>query len=388
LARAKLAAFALLTIASGICVQVACLPDLDRTPLPAAAEAGPVVLPKNACGDGFIDTTAPAGSLPDGGVAYEECDPGAGGAVAGCTDGCRLTCDGGVVDPRTQHCYFALSPQTHENDAVGACGPFRAHVATFVSDDEVALVRDAGFGSFWVGLSYVSSLAGYQSVEVVNGEPGWNYPSNGPVCAGCYARIDPTSFPYFPPLGPDAATPDPLDCVTSADGGAWTAVPCNSPPPSPQTLCEREPPGSRASVCNGGICVTLAATSKKYIYVPTETAADDARTFCRSLANGNLVLFDTREEREELVRELARFIGPGEEVDFWIGIAAGEGGGFVWDDGKPETARPSAWGFDAGAASTSARAFVSVQGKNPIDQGLAHADPGTSSYPFVCEYGP
>jgi hypothetical protein len=364
------------------------LPDIDRTPLQSAAEAGPAVTPKNPCGDGFIDPTAATGQLADGAPTFEECDPGAGGAIAGCTDTCKLTCDGGVLDPKTKHCYFALAPQQLENESVGACGPLRAHVATFASDNEVALVRDAGFSSFWVGLSYVSSLAGYQSVEVVNGEPGWNYPSNGAVCTGCYANIDPTSFPYFPPLGPDAATPDPLDCVVSADGGAWSALPCNSPPPSPQTLCEREPPGSRAIACNGGICVTLAATSKKYLYVPTESAADDARAFCQSLPSGNLVLLDSREEREGLVRELARFIGPGEEVDFWIGLGVGEAGAFLWDDGRTESARPSAWAIDAGAPGASARAFIAVQGKNPIDQGLAHVDVASSTYPFVCEYGP
>ena len=363
-------------IATGV-AEVACLPDPDR----AAADAGntPDARTPGACGDGFIDPSI------DG--SAEECDPGAsGGDTPGCSPSCRVQCDGGVIDPVTKHCYFRLSRTTAESDGRSACGSMqlRSHVVTFAGDDEVGFIADAGFApGFWVGLNYFGSHLGYLSEGDSNGEPGWNYPSNSAACPGCYARTGSTTDSYFPPLGAEGG-PMP-ECVYADSLTEWHHSPCSGAPPR-DTLCEREPPGTRATVCNGGICITVAQTqgTKRYLFVPSDTTADDAKGSCEALS-GSLVLFDTREEREQLTREIAKYTG---EVgaSFWVGLAANAAGAYVWEDGKPDSARPSLFGIDAGVATPGARVFVSLRTTDPIDKGLGHADVPQSLHTYVCQY--
>ena len=378
-ARVPFAAFAtvgtvcLASIASGL-VHVACLPDADRSPL--ETEAGPAPAALRACGDGFVDPAV------DGSV--EECDPGDAAGAPGCSSTCRVVCEGGVIDPATRHCYFRLPPESSELGAVSACGDrgLRAHVVTFASDDEAAFIEDAGFLGYWVGLTYAGDLLGYKSASYASGEPGWSYPANSAACPGCYARTGDAASAYFAPLGPDGGTPE---CVFAATSEAWRSSPCGAPAPR-DTLCEREPPGTRAAVCNGGICITLAKTQgkKRYLFAPSEATADDARGSCDSLG-GHLVLLDTREEREQLSREIARVAGD-DGASFWVGLAATDAGTYVWDDGQPESARPPVFGIDAGALSSAGRVFVSLRGTNPIDQGLGHADVPQSMHTYVCQY--
>lgn len=354
---------------------IACLPDVDRSPLHPDSGSTPSVTLVRTCGDGFIDPAL------DGSV--EECDPGEAGVVPGCSAECRVVCEGGVIDPVTKHCYFRLPPQGAENDAVNACGSQqRAHVVTFASDDESAFVTDAGFRGYWVGLTYAGNLLGYQSAGFSAGEPGWNFPANSAACPGCYARTGTDKSSYFAPLGPDGGTPD---CVYADSPQAWRHASCSGVMPR-DTVCEREPPGSRAAVCNGGICITLPKTQgqKRYLFVPTDTAADDARVSCESLG-GHLVIFDSREEREQLSREIYRTTGD-DGTTFWVGLSATDAGGYAWDDGQPETARPPLFGIDAGTTLSGARVFVALRGTNPVDQGLGHADVPASTHTYVCQY--
>ncbi len=364
-------------LAIGI-AQVACLPDPDRAQL----DAGPTPDAKapGACGDGFIDSTT------DG--SAEECDPGQAGKDNGCSPSCRVLCAGGVIDPVTKHCYFRLPQKTtSEGDARKAC-KLPGHVITFVSDNEVAFLADAGFSSgFWIGLSYFGGQLGYQSDDNSSGEPGWIYPTNSAACPGCYARTGSDASAYFPPLGPDAGILP--ECVYAASLTEWHHSPCNITPQQDggeahDTLCEREPPGTRATVCNGGICITVAQTQKRYLFVPSDTSADDAKSSCEALS-GNLVLFDSREEREQLAREIAKYTGD-EGASFWVGLAAGANGTYTWDDGKAEAARPPLFGIDAGTPTPGARVFISLRPTDPIDIGLGHADVPQSLHTYVCEY--
>ncbi len=353
--------------------QVACLPNPDRAPLDAGQT--PDAKAPGACGDGFIDPAI------DG--SAEECDPGLTSKDNGCSPSCRVECKGGVIDPLTKHCYFRLQKNTSEGDGRNACKlPYGGHVVTFASDDEVAFLADAGFSSgFWIGLAYFGGQLGYQSDDNASGEPGWIYPKNSAACPGCYARTGSDASAYFPPLD-GSVTPD---CVYAASLTEWHHSPCNGAQPL-DTLCEREPPGTRATVCNGGICITVAQTqsTKRYLFVPSDTTADDAKSSCEALA-GTLVLFDTREEREQLAREIARYTGD-EGASFWVGLAANAAGTYTWDDGKSESARPPLFGIDAGAPSPGARVFISLRPTDPIDIGLGHADVPQSQHTYVCQY--
>jgi hypothetical protein len=149
------------------------------------------------------------------------------------------------------------------------------------------------------------------------------------------------------------------------------------------TLCEREPPGSRATACNGGICITVAQTTKRYLFVPSDTTADDAKTSCVSLG-GNLVILESREEREQLAREIAQYTGM-DGATFWVGLAADGTGNLVWDDNAAAT-RPSLFGIDAGIAAPNARVFISLGASDPIDRGLGHLDDANNLHPYVCQY--
>jgi len=357
--------------------ELGCLPDPDRPTSDAGTDTGSTIAAR-ACGDGFIDPTLEAGA--------EECDPGLRGGP-GCTPSCKVECNGGMIDPVTKHCYFRVGRNDSEQGASTACGQTQGHVITFVSDNEVGFIADAGLANvgnmpsqFWVGLSFVSKYLGYQSDSYGNGEPGWNYPDLSAACPGCYARTGSDASTYFPPLGPGSdAGPE---CVYADSLTEWHHSPCSNAPKH-DTLCEREPPGSRATVCNGGICITVAQTNKRYLFVPSDTTADDAKTSCQ-LLNGSLVILETREEREQLAHEIAQYTGK-EGATFWVGLAANAAGNLVWDDSSA-AGRPSTLGIDAGAATPNARVFISLGTSDPIDRGLGHLDDATSLHPYVCQY--
>jgi len=132
-------AFALLAgLSAGVLgLGAACLPDL--APISTEPTSGEGSTPFVGCGDGVIAT------LDDGGDAGESCDPGKPNDLDAQSPGCRscqIVCeDGGVIDPRTGHCYFAAAASDSYQAAITSCKARGAHVVTFASKGEVALVQ-------------------------------------------------------------------------------------------------------------------------------------------------------------------------------------------------------------------------------------------------------
>jgi len=347
----KLWVFVLGACAASLLVAAACLPDL--TPIPAIPDASEAPQALSACGDGVVET------LDDGGDAGESCDPG-DASVPGC-EACAFTCPGTLDD--AGHCYFALEPSRSILAANGACGALGAHVVTLASDREAALAATvAGGAEHWIGLVRRSDFPGNPYVPRDNGEgrePGWRR-----SCAGCYAQgaSDGGSFAVHPDAG---ASPD---CLV-ASGGRWLQVGCDGPNAF-ATVCEREPVGARAFFCGGPYCTTLPVTAgtKRYVFGPV-VDAKGAEEFCAAFEEGRLVTFDSREEREQLVREiLTRFKPP---LEVWIGLAR-VGPSFRWDDGVAAdgTTRPLPWGADQPDAGS--RAFLRVDADLLFDTQLAY----------------
>jgi hypothetical protein len=364
----------------------ACLPDLS--PLPPAA-------PKAYCGDGVIDW------LKEGGIG-EQCDPGEAGA-RGCTSVCSVDCpSGGFLDPKTGHCYFLRDAKPSFKDAKSLCEAEGAHIVTFSSDLEYEALHDwyvkatgVGDSYFWIGLEGDVSDRVYNSSNP--DEPGFGVPAR--ACPGCFGRL-PQNSDYF--SAPDGSPPDrQLGCVAGvrvSKSLPWYQVLCannrigNNPNPiSGATVCEREPAGARARSCDGGQCIDLASTlsSKKYLFKSERAVASAAAAFCRTLPQGSLVMLDTREEREQLGREIGRLTPRDGQPPstFWIGLSTTNGSDWQWDDGSAASSRPPVWGDkEPRSASGAARAYIQIFATS-YDTTLAHvdADPN-STRPYVCQY--
>ncbi|AKU99563.1 hypothetical protein AKJ09_06227 [Labilithrix luteola] len=362
-------AITLVAAAFAVAIVGACLPDLEVPPPATLSEAG-VSSSSRGCGDGLIET------LDDGGDAGESCDPGEAGA-RGCED-CRITCEG-TLDPVSGHCYFLGGAESSYKDALATCDQAQAHVVTFSSTAEAALVDTVAGGSpYWVGLAYNDAeLSAYAPAN--REEPGAARARESGPCPGCFAiGIEAGTLPAS-----DGGAA--VDCVAS-DHGQWIQVPCESAPFA--AICEREPIGLRMQSCAGGYCFTLPATvgRKTYLLVVSMDTAEQAALTCASLEGGSLVRFDSREEREQLAHEItARF--PGEpQLEFWIGMR-NDGGVWNWDDG--DASRPPPWGDGEPAeAAPGTRAYVSISAGEvpPYDTQLAHTDKGPAQVlRYVCE---
>ena len=360
----------------------ACLPDLSAI----SGEDSPFAPPFVGCGDGIIAT------LDDGGDAGESCDPGKPGAQPlGCKS-CRVECDG-TLDPATNHCYFAAGADKTYNAALTTCAAFQAHVVTFASRAEVALVEgiphDPSAG-FWVGLSRNPTLEAYEPARAE--EPGFPYPPSGP-CDGCFGVGADSGV--FPIADVDASSPS---CLASRDGG-WSQVECEARGATAAlrtTICEREPLGIRATDCIGGFCFTLASTAGKKAYLVAVSAADpdQAAQNCAALDGGSLVLLESPEEREQLAHEIlarGRFVrDPDVKQELWIGLVAADGGG-SWDDGIPAVkggARPLPWGNAEPTGSGRAVMRLAATAAPAYDTQLAHADGGRAPQLYVCQRPP
>ena len=127
--------------------------------------------------------------------------------------------------------------------------------------------------------------------------------AQGP-CPGCFGvGADAGTFPLADVDASDTTID--TSCVASR-GGTWFRVPCSGAITRP-TICEREPAGVRGQACgNDGICFTVAQTSGEKTYLVAVSPADPetADTTCRFLDGGSLVVFDSREEREQLAHEI------------------------------------------------------------------------------------
>jgi hypothetical protein len=338
----------------------ACLPDLPGVKA-QQAEAGP----GGFCGDGYVD-------LDRG----EECDPGPGaidGGSGGCTSGCMMDCtDGQLVWDQNNHCYFTsgTSPALEPN-----CTGLN-HVVTFASESEYDEVKqffafgDGGETPFWVGLTSSQRYA-----AIIDYEPGW-----APSCSGCYAHTDDARAPLPPfDLGFDSGRLE--NCVAAVpDASSWQAYPCSGMPRT-RVICEREPIGTQTKQCDAGFCIDLVIThkTKRYVYQPASVTAPQAVKNCAAIG-GRLLVLDSRDEREQLWRQLSLLDAPPTAV--WLGLTVLDAGGpdaaatWVWDDGtvlddSPD-AHPAPWGDPHGFA-TFGRAYLAYV-QQARDNTLAHDD--------------
>ncbi len=354
------AALALGAAPALVALAAACLPDISTAGL-AAFDGGDPPTP-GFCGDGIIDVDA-----------GERCDPSEAGAP-GCTAQCEIACDGGLLDPSSGHCYFSAPAAPRFESAKQSCEAAGAHIVTFVSDAEFGLVAGWKASDFWVGLLATPGSAGVATyaAQVPPEEPGWSW-----KCDGCYARV-PAGSRDFPKRDPLSSR----QCVFAGDGGpSWLTDNCAGLNPAVPVVCEREPAGTTAHKCGGFGCLTVAATSHHYVYVGTASSPAEAAAGCKGMG-ASLAVFETREERETVGRELDTFGGATTPLQLWVGLARGDGGVWHWADGAPQTQYPLEWseGQPAGGSFAWMRLALGDYGTQ-----LLHSDDGASRLPYLCE---
>lgn len=366
-----------------------CVPDLPADALPLSA----------LCGNAYIDLDA-----------GEQCDPGRGAGpeqLTGCTAGCQVFCPGGYVSPATHHCYqLGSNSSSGDQGAPNICSAMiGAHVVTFASDLEfrevAAWVDLVDSGAFWVGLQgIVMAPNAYRSVNA--NEPGWSR-----TCSGCYAHVVDASAP-LPRYGVgEAGTVGGLTstalCVVAFSNVAahdtWYRSACSSGPVQLHTVCEREPVGALRAPCEAGVCITLPATydaGKRYVYVSDPAAPEDAEAACASLG-GELVVFQSREEREQFWHEMGLLTAP--PARLWMGLSQLDGGesadsgpsSWVWDDGWLDRAPggyPSAWGAGQPLQDAATTRALTAAKAGQVDDSLAFDDETYPELSFVCEIRP
>ena len=387
-ASAAAAVVAAWVVACGaIAMGVACIPDLP----PVQADSGPPG-PIGSCGDGIIDLGA-----------GEQCDPGPGAGdagIGGCSATCQMQCVSGAPPwPINHHCYQLAGSERAGSlrGANGICAG-ASHVVTFASEEEFqhALPLLSGGPAFWVGIS--SSSSSSSSYSEAPFEPSWAL-----GCSGCYAHT-PTpdaDLPAFPDADVEGGT---LDCFVALSDPSqpWQQYPCRGL--SRQLLdviCELEPVGRQSRPCEAGICIDLVKThgAKGYVYQANRATPDNASRACIALG-GRLVVLQSRDEREQLWRELSRLTVPPSAV--WIGLSQVSPGSYqapqgtwAWDDRTPAEgagAYPSEWAtgqplrFGRGGTT---RAFLYHDNHAPaIDDTLARNEPTltiSGTLPYVCE---
>lgn len=388
-----------------VALAFACLPGLETTPPDAGTVTDSGPKPDRAsgapfCGDGVIDYDAAA----DGGSG-EQCDPGDGDST-GCTkppNGCRIDCAGGFFDRETNHCYFAVpAGASLYSDARDLCIQHGGHIATIASDLERAKIIDAGLYNsqvvVWVGIAQDPQAGGYTVAEGPTGgigEPGWS-----PTCPGCYAFI-PDASPAIPKLRPDAglidASPTGQAVGDSRKSDTWFQLPQSVGTQKVAVVCEREPVGASAQPCTGGTCIAVPKTlgKKRYLFVPVDQTGDQADQACRALSGGKgrLVVLESREEREQVMKEVARALadsGNGAN-GVWIGLVrAGPAptASYVWADGTPVENLPNPWGEKEPNTLVPGvvRAYAGLSDARAFDTQLAHVDDPTHKRPYVCQY--
>jgi hypothetical protein len=349
-----------IAIAVAFGVSLACLPELSALKSAAAdaADESSSTPAASTCGNGFIDDDA-----------GEVCDPGEAVATSTTCIDCLIQCTGGLIDRESGHCYFLANTSATNEQAAEACKG--GHIVTIDSEHEAALVDSMTSLPYWVG--YEKAGGGYRSV--VPTEPGFTVDGG---CPGCYVR------------GLTSADGG-AECVVAEDGG-WSLSACTGT--TAATICEREPLGKRSFFCHLGAtyCATTTKTvgKKRYLlyYVTSAVrSANAAAMECAQHDGGRLVVFESREEREQIVQELLRL-----EVETpfsaWIG-ATNDGGTWTWDDGRPvdDGGLPSPWGTDQPNAAKG-RAFIRI-GSAFLDSQLAQADgDDTVVRAFICERPP
>jgi hypothetical protein len=368
------AAFAGAVIAGGGCIPD--LPPADQPP-DAAAEL-------TACGNGVTEFGL-----------HEQCDPGRiaqDASFQGCRSDCTIDCPNpGFVWSKNNHCYTLNQKATSLAAAKKECSGPGMHVVTFASDEELKAVvshfaAESVRGPFWVGLSSNASSGDNQYSALTAYEPGWS-----PTCAGCFARteVSDAALPAAPDSGP---TNNCVEGFFSVDA-SWQQYPCNNGGRL-WVICEREPVGTTAHACDGGLCVDIPFTypEKHYLYVPLELGADAASQYCAA-RGGTLVVLQSRDEREQLWYELFRdgiLPQPNNSLPIWIGLSFVDGG-WVWDDEGGAGDYPPPWAdtYPSLDGTTRAALVLFTGSPPPFDWTLAQngatADDGS---PFLCQLLP
>jgi hypothetical protein len=347
--------------------------------------------PPSPCGDGILAT------LFDGGDAGESCDPtrdDAGNAnVLGCKN-CQIEC-AGILDDAGRHCYFKVAPATSYQAAIASCRNERAHVVTIGSIREAAIAthiaQDAGY---WIGIGSRPVTLGYapELNEFTLPEPGCPT-SNIKACPGCLAlgRLEDggtlPAHPLFDPSRDDLAF---IAAVRENGAEQWLQVPTqlgDGGPPPFEVICEREPPGQRAQVIGNIFSLTVPATEgrKRYFLGLTVVDAVAAVANCTGLG-GELVRFESREEREQVAREITKLRGEG---TYWIGLSLDATSTWNWDGETSDAGRPTVWGNNQPSGDGDRRAFLRLGPE--FDTQLAYTTDGTPAPAlrgYICSRAP
>jgi hypothetical protein len=354
-----------------LAVAFACLPDLEVAVVPTAT-----------CGDGVVD-------LEQG----EACDPGdAGTPVVGCAPTCQIDCEGGAIDPLSNHCYFWIDGVDSILEAITDCNNANAHLVSFVDLQELQFVVSNGrnlpgapdSGATWLALTKGQlDDAGIQTYLTLGGVdlPGWSA-----SCAGCFALAD----------GGDADLPlggaSPQDCVNwrRSTTASFTQGVCTLTTTGP-ILCEREPAGAFASPCDDAssdLCIEVPRTfaalpHKKYVFVSRAVDFANAASDCIT-RGGMLAHFESSAEREEVIGEIVNVVGDQQVFNVWIGLSFDdEGGAWTWLDGTPATAVPL-WA-DGEPSMSSGAASIEID-RDRFDTRLAQAQDPASTNGYVCQF--
>ena len=374
-----------------------------------ATSAGPA-----SCGDGIIQRT-----LPDGGG--EVCDPGPDAGMPSTASSCSADCttilcpDGGHVGPTNDHCYFTLDLGNVSMDrATAGCAAQGAHVVTFDDADEENAV-DGFFGVdggvYWMALTEgatqmnpIYDVTSTSDVSRIN-EPGWRF-----TCSGCYGPTlgtrSQSSFLNFckgflvaaPCVAHNPTTPAfiGVNCSGSCEADASAADDTDAGI-GVHALCEREPAGLTGTSCDdGGVCITLKATSSMYELAMEPSSAaltwQQAESTCAA-KSGHLVVFETAEERAQLSHELSARLQPGApELEYWVGLqnVGNSATGWTWVTGEPESAFASEWADGEPSPTTGPVAYATVEvlaESTLFDRQLLHAATNvTDTRPYVCEF--
>lgn len=357
---------------AGVLGPSGCIPDLPSNSSPVASDAqAEVAPPAPFCGDGIVDL-----------ALGEQCDPGAGTAI-GCTASCKVDCDGGFHWSANDHCYINVPPGAGSIDeaTMNRCTGSTTHVVTFASGQELAAVVGAiDAGSFWVGM--LESVAKFDSVTTL--EPGWE-----PGCSGCFAQVSDPTMPL--PPATDAGGQACVEGFSDLDA-SWEQYPCTNARRIP-VICEREPQGRLSQACTiadaGAECFPLRFTygRKTYVFVRQAAPADYAEQQCESLG-GTLVVLQSRDEREQLWKEIGKIEGAATPYALWIGLSAHDEAGvdWIWADDASADAYAPVWA-DHEPRDGGPQAYLVNNGGSPqlVDDTLAHAPLSPVFYPYVCQ---
>ncbi|MGH7330299.1 MAG: C-type lectin domain-containing protein, partial [Polyangiaceae bacterium] len=158
-------------------------------------------------------------------------------------------------------------------------------------------------------------------------------------------------------------------------------------------LCEREPAGDSWRSCNGGFCADIIETApaKHYLFSFAALPRDQASAACGSLG-GSLVVFESRQERETLLRSLLLHYDilatsdPSANApnEVWIGYASDDAGTFGWDGDGGFDGSPCGDNQPSADASLPMRAYVDLN-TDDYDVQLAHDDTDVPR-PYICQY--